>query len=59
MQGRFDRAAMTKLDIYPNSWDSDDEHDANLEYLLSYGDAVRDFVTTASRAAEGLLVHLE
>ncbi|MGH9935284.1 MAG: YfbM family protein [Blastocatellia bacterium] len=36
LRKRYDPAAMTKTDIYPEIWDRAEEEQGNLEYLLDY-----------------------
>jgi hypothetical protein len=53
---RFDPAAMTRAEIYPEIWDRDSEEDDIVEYLVDSYETLRDFVTAAAEAGEALLV---
>lgn len=57
LRARFDAKAMTRLDIYPEIWESDDEEDA-LAYLVDNAATLRAFLADAVRADHGLLIHL-
>jgi len=56
LTARYDRPAMTALDIYPKIWDRDDEADETLESLLETFDDLRELVRAAARAGQGIVV---
>lgn len=53
---RFEPDALAQADIYPDIWHEED--DEALEYLLEYFRQLREFVTTAARHGDGLLVSM-
>jgi hypothetical protein len=55
LAARFDPAAMTRLQIYPQTWDREPA-DEELDYLLAYYDDLRAFVREAASRGLGLLV---
>ncbi len=56
LASRFDPDAMARAELYPDIWLQ--EGDEALEYLVDNLEALRDFVSGASKAGEGLLVYL-
>lgn len=56
LTARFLPARMTELEIYPSVWDREDERAANLEWLLDSFEDLRDFLTAAARANQGILL---
>ena len=58
LEGRFDAAAMTRLDIYPAIWSRPHEEDDTLEYLLASYETLAAFVAGAAREGEGLIVYV-
>jgi hypothetical protein len=56
LEQRFDPAKMTKLEIYPETIWTRDKNSS--EYLLASFDSLKDFVNTAMRNGEGLIVYL-
>lgn len=51
--------AMSKAEIYPDIWDRTDESPEEiLDYLLSYFDELKAFVTKASDAGNGLISYI-
>jgi hypothetical protein len=54
---RYDPERMAELRIYPETWT--DDADEMLAYLLENFETLRDFVTGARDAGEGLLVYLD
>ena len=59
MRGRFDPAAMTKQEIYPEIWDRPPEEDDTLGYLLEHVDTLREFLAQAVEKRQGLVVYLQ
>ncbi|MBK6694577.1 MAG: YfbM family protein [Myxococcales bacterium] len=55
---RFNPAAMTHLEIYPDVWSRDAERDENLKYLLGYFVDLKEFIEGGAKSGEGLLVFL-
>jgi Domain of unknown function (DUF1877) len=58
LEARFQPDTMMRLEIYPNIWDRPRDEDDTLEYLLSYYDSLREFVTGAAELGEGLIVYV-
>jgi hypothetical protein len=58
LRARFDPAAMTRLEIYPDIWTDSDEEDDPLAYLIEHARALKDFVGHAASRNQGLLIHL-
>jgi Domain of unknown function (DUF1877) len=58
LRGRFDPAAMTKKDIYPEIWDRPPEEDDTLGYLLEYVRTLREFLAQAVEQRQGLVVSI-
>jgi hypothetical protein len=58
LRGRFDPAAMTSKEIYPEIWDRPPEEDDTLSYLLEYVRTLRGFLAQAVEQRQGLVVYL-
>ena len=58
LRGRFDPAAMTSKEIYPEIWDRPPEEDDTLGYLLEYARTLRGFLAQAVEQGQGLVVYL-
>ena len=58
LRSRFDPQAMMAAFIYPAIWDRDPAEDDALEYLTSFWEPLKEFVTSAARDGSGLLVYL-
>ncbi len=54
-ENRFDAEALTRQDIYPLIWDEGDEA---LDYLASYFETLKSFVSSACKKGNGLLIWL-
>ncbi len=58
LEQRFDPEAMTRLDIYPSIWNRPRDEDDTLEYVLSYYEALREFIEGAAAQEEALIVYV-
>jgi Domain of unknown function (DUF1877) len=56
--GRFDGAAMMKLEIYPEIWDRDPADDPVLEYCTEYFESLKNFLGRTSERGLGMLVYI-
>ncbi|MEY2934020.1 MAG: hypothetical protein RL033_4769 [Pseudomonadota bacterium] len=55
---RFDPAALTAAEIYPQTWDRPPEEDDTRGYVADYFDQLRSFVIDAAAAGEAMLISL-
>jgi hypothetical protein len=53
---RFDPAALTAADVYPNIWDRPPEEDDTRGYVEEYYDMLRSFILDAASEHEALLI---
>lgn len=56
LRQRFDAAALTSAEIYPQIWDRPQEEDDTQGYVSDYYDQLRTFVLDAAVEGEALLV---
>ena len=59
LRARFDPAAMTRLEIYPEIWTGDDADDDALGYLMDGVAELRAFLAAAADERLGLLITLQ
>jgi len=57
-RARFDPAAMTKAQVYPEIWNRPLEQEDTVGYLVDYYDEMRSFIAGAAKEGEALLVYL-
>jgi hypothetical protein len=55
---RFDPAALTAAEIYPDIWDRPPEEDDTRAYVAEYYEQLRSFIMEAAAASEALLVSI-
>jgi hypothetical protein len=53
---RFDPAALTSAEIYPEIWDRPQEEDDTRGYVSEYYDQLRSFILDAAVEGEALLI---
>jgi len=56
--GRFDPRRMTKLDIYPDIWNRQEEDADNREYLLDYYVRLKEFLKHGAERGFALIVYV-
>ena len=55
---RFDPAALTAAEIYPDIWDRAPEEDDTRGYVAEYYEQLRSFILDAAAAGEALLISI-
>lgn len=58
LEGRFNGAAMMKLEIYPEIWDRDHADDPVLEYCTEYFESLKSFLGRTTERGLGMLVYI-
>lgn len=58
LRARFKPTDMQSKAIYPEIWDRDPADDDTLEYLISYVEALRKFLATATQRNMGMVIYL-
>lgn len=59
LRARFDAAAMTEEDVYPNIWDRTSPDDDPLAYLMEHVGTLRRMLQTAVDSGSGLVITLQ
>lgn len=57
-KSRYNPESMSANNIYPAVWDRKEEYDENLEYMLGYYVAMKDFINDICKKGEGVIITL-